>query len=117
MICPKCGKEFINRSYSQLCPPCDCGLCGNQITILPSVQDGWLAGQGMSQFEEMIRKDERNIVMDKVVKILNNGIDTLEELQVDGYSSTTIIAKRDVIEYLLEKIIKLREGKRDGELG
>lgn len=59
--------------------------------------------------------NQREKVMDDVVKILNNGMDALEELQVDGYSSTTITAKRDVIGYLLEKIEELRQ--KDDECG
>jgi hypothetical protein len=62
--------------------------------------------------ESAIRKDERNKMLDDVVKILNDAMGVLEKLQIDGYASATIIAQRDVIEYLLEKIVKLR---KDGE--
>lgn len=65
MICPKCGNEFTNRSYSELCPQCDCGLSGCQITSPLSAPGGGLVGQ-MSQFEEMIRRDERNNTLDAV---------------------------------------------------
>ena len=26
MMCPWCKQEFTNRSYSELCPKCDCGF-------------------------------------------------------------------------------------------
>jgi NAD-dependent SIR2 family protein deacetylase len=57
--------------------------------------------------------NEQNEILNKVIRICNNGLDALDELQIDGYSSETITAKRDVIEYLIEKIKELRGDKND----
>jgi hypothetical protein len=76
MICPKCGEEFTNRSYSELCPACDCGTKGAH-------EHGWFTDWEMQQAElkgynrgnsdgmDYGRKAEREKVLERLTEELN----------------------------------------------